>query len=136
VRAGAARTAIAVVLASAACQQEQPATGGLTLEAMAALSADEALPDSLAEGRGHFEAFCIECHGRAATGSEKGPALVHRVYHPGHHSDAAFFLAPVQGVRAHHWRFGDMPPVEGITRDQVGAIIAYVRWLQREAGIF
>jgi hypothetical protein len=29
-----------------------------------------------------------------------------------------------------------MPPVEGITRDEVGDIIAYVRWLQRSAGIF
>ena len=103
---------------------------------MAALSANEALPDSLADGRGHFETFCIECHGPAATGSEKGPPLVHRVYHPGHHADPAFYLAPVQGVRAHHWRFGDMPPVDGITRDQVGSIIAYVRWLQSEAGIF
>jgi hypothetical protein len=28
-----------------------------------------------------------------------------------------------------------MPPVEGITRDEVGTIVAYVRWLQRKAGI-
>jgi mono/diheme cytochrome c family protein len=136
-RTGAALKVIAVVLAVAACQEEQPApAGGLTLEAMGALSANEVLPDSLADGRASFETFCIECHGPAATGSEKGPPLVNRVYHPGHHADPAFFLAPVQGVRAHHWRFGDMPPVEGITRDQVGDIIAYVRWLQRQVGIF
>ena len=107
----------------------------MTPEAMVALEANESLPDSLAAGRANFEAFCLECHGRAATGSEKGPPLVHRVYRPGHHSDPAFFLAPLQGVRAHHWRFGDMPPVEGITRDQVATIVAYVRWLQRQAGI-
>ena len=137
-RTAAAGLLLGGVVTLVACRAEQPRqeAAGLSLEAMAALSADEVLPDSLADGRRAFEAYCIECHGKAATGSEKGPPLVHRVYHPGHHADPAFFLAPVQGVRAHHWRFGDMPPVEGITRDQVGRIIAYVRWLQRQARIF
>jgi len=41
-------------------------------------------------------------------------------------------LAPA-GVR--HWRFGDMPPVEGLSRRDVAAIVAYVRELQRANGI-
>ncbi len=120
---------------AAACQSEEPAAVGITPEAMAALAADESLPDSLTAGRANFEVYCRECHGPAATGTEKGPPLVHRVYRPGHHADPSFYLAPLQGVRAHHWRFGDMPPVEGIRREQVGTIIAYVRWLQAQAGI-
>lgn len=128
--------AIAGVLGAAACEEESQQAVGMTPEAMVALSADASLPDSLLTGRAVFETYCVECHGEAATGTEKGPPLVHRVYHPGHHADPAFYLAPLQGVRAHHWGFGDMPPVEGITRDEVGTIVAYVRWLQRKAGIF
>jgi hypothetical protein len=40
------------------------------------------------------------------------------------------------GVQAHHWRFGNMPPVEGITRAEVATIITYIRELQRANGIF
>lgn len=126
---------LAILVAASACEEERPAAG-LTPEAMVALRADESLPDSLAAGRAAFNTYCGQCHGRAATGSESGPPLVNRVYHPNHHSDPAFYLAPVQGVRAHHWRYGDMAPVEGVTRDEVGTIIAYVRWLQRKAGIY
>ena len=53
-----------------------------------------------------------------------------------HHGDAAFLLAVRNGVRAHHWRFGDMPPQPGLTGAEVAAITAYVRELQRANGIF
>ncbi len=132
----AAVVAMAGAVGAVACEEESQQAVGMTPEAMVALGADASLPDSLLAGRATFETYCLECHGQAATGTEKGPPLVHRVYHPGHHSDPAFYLAPLQGVRAHHWGFGDMPPVEEITRDEVGTIVAYVRWLQRKAGIF
>jgi hypothetical protein len=60
---------------------------------------------------------------------------VNRVYAPNHHADFAFLLAVEQGVRAHHWGFGDMPPVPGVSREEAMEITAYVRWLQREVGI-
>jgi mono/diheme cytochrome c family protein len=48
----------------------------------------------------------------------------------------AFVLAARNGVRAHHWPFGDMPPVEErLTDGELGAIVAYVRELQRANGI-
>lgn len=47
----------------------------------------------------------------------------------------AFQMAVAQGVRAHHWPFGDMPPQAGLTREDVGNIVAYVRALQRANGI-
>ncbi|MGR3582900.1 MAG: c-type cytochrome, partial [Pseudooceanicola nanhaiensis] len=39
------------------------------------------------------------------------------------------------GVRAHHWKFGDMPPQTGLTPSDVANIVAYVRELQRANGI-
>jgi mono/diheme cytochrome c family protein len=94
-------------------------------------------PDSatLAAGERLYEASCARCHGPGGAGSETGPPLVHVVYEPGHHADAAFQRAAAQGVQAHHWQFGDMPPVPGVTPDDVAKIVAYVRHLQRRAGI-
>jgi hypothetical protein len=37
-------------------------------------------------------------------------------------------------VPAHHWNFGDMPPVEGLSSAQVDAIIGYVREVQQREG--
>ena len=87
-------------------------------------------------GKRAFEAKCAVCHGANAAGQDGvAPPLVHKIYEPSHHGDAAFLLAAKNGVRAHHWRFGNMPPVEGVTDGDVKMIIAYVRELQRANGI-
>lgn len=86
-------------------------------------------------GRNLFEKNCAVCHGTAAMGTDQGPPLVHRIYEPSHHGDMAFVLAARQGVRAHHWRFGDMPAIEGVSDQDALEIAAYVRALQRANGI-
>lgn len=87
-------------------------------------------------GRAAFEANCASCHGRNAAGRQGvAPPLVHDIYEPGHHADAAFQIAVSNGVRQHHWTFGSMPPVEGVKEEQVRDITAYIRALQRENGI-
>lgn len=87
-------------------------------------------------GKRAFEAKCAECHGANAAGQDGvAPPLIHRIYEPSHHSDEAFQLAVRTGVRAHHWSFGNMPPVEGLTRADVQYTVRYVREIQRENGI-
>jgi mono/diheme cytochrome c family protein len=93
------------------------------------------LPAELQTGEAKFNAHCARCHGRQAVGTAQGPPLVHKIYEPNHHGDAAFQRAAAGGVRAHHWKFGDMPKIEGVTPGDVDHIIKYVRWLQRQAGI-
>lgn len=98
------------------------------------------LPESLspeaAMGKRGFDAVCAACHGTDAAGKMGfGPPLVHKIYEPSHHSDMAFYLAVQQGVRSHHWSFGNMPPQAGLTRADVAGIVAYVRELQRVNGI-
>ena len=73
----------------------------------------------------------MTCHGRHATGSDQGPPLVHRIYEPNHHADIAFRLAVRNGVRAHHWPFGNMAPVEGVSDEDAIKITRYVRELQK-----
>ncbi len=87
-------------------------------------------------GQRAFEAKCAACHGANAAGQNGvAPPLIHRTYEPNHHSDMAFVMAAQNGVRAHHWPFGNMPPVEGLTRADIQAIVAYVRELQQANGI-
>lgn len=94
------------------------------------------LSGQAAIGETAFNAKCAECHGLNAAGNDTaGPPLIHKIYEPGHHGDIAFLMAAENGVQAHHWRFGNMPPVEGVTSGDVKAIIAYVRALQRANGI-
>jgi len=97
------------------------------------------LPPTPAEhrtGEQLFDRHCASCHGTKARGTETGPPLAHRVYEPGHHSDQAFYLAARNGVAAHHWRFGNMPAQPQVSESDVAAIVAYVRWVQRETGVY
>ncbi len=88
------------------------------------------------EGRQAYTENCAQCHGDNAAGRNGiAPPLVHRIYQTNHHGDAAFQLAVKNGVRAHHWRFGDMPAIEDVSSEQIDRIIAYVRALQRTNGI-
>lgn len=94
------------------------------------------VPAEHSEGERLFEATCARCHGRLAAGTDLGPPLIHPYYHPSHHADAAFQRAVRFGVQPHHWDFGPMPPVEGLSPPQVDAVTGYVRWLQRQAGVY
>ncbi len=91
--------------------------------------------DAAAGKRAYEEAGCADCHGIGGRGTDKGPPFLDRVYEPSHHGDASFVLAVRNGVPAHHWNFGDMKPQPGVTDQQVMDIIAYVRSIQRDAGI-
>jgi len=93
------------------------------------------LMPSPATGKALYQKNCAACHGVDLKGSDKGPPFLHRVYEPSHHGDIAFQLAAKNGVRAHHWKFGDMKPVPGVSPDEVAHITAYIRTEQRKAGI-
>ena len=86
-------------------------------------------------GRTAYDQRCLQCHGLHGAGTAAGPPLVHSVYRPAHHADVAFALAVRQGVRAHHWRFGDMPAQADASSDEIEAITRYIRELQRGNGI-
>jgi cytochrome c len=94
------------------------------------------LSDSAQIGKRAFEAKCVACHGVNAAGQVGvAPPLVHKIYEPSHHGDESFQRAVSLGVRAHHWRFGNMPAVEGLTRGDVAMVATYIRELQRANGI-
>ena len=105
--------------------------------ALVAIKTPESYSQNAQIGQRLFEATCADCHGPNAVGQAGvAPPLIHIIYEPNHHGDESFQRAVALGVRAHHWKFGNMPAVAGLTRAEVKSIIAYVRELQRHNGIF
>ena len=127
-----AAAAIAAVVAWVAWPEDHhpSSTGGQTGLTIPAFTAEAEAGQVL------FDESCMTCHGPHATGSDQGPPLVHKIYEPNHHGDMSFRLAVRNGVRSHHWDFGNMAPVEGVSDDDVEKIIVYVRTLQQANGIF
>ncbi len=85
-------------------------------------------------GQEYYNSTCAVCHGVNLVGTNQGPPFLNRVYAAGHHSDMAFVLAVKLGTRAHHFRFGPMSAIEGISDEQIGAIITYIREVQAANG--
>ena len=88
----------------------------------------------VAEGEVLYQASCAECHGSDLRGTDKGPSHLSIVYEPNHHGDAVFALAVINGVKQHHWPFGDMAPVPDLDDADIERIVAYVRENQRLHG--
>lgn len=114
----------------------QLAASSITGSALVEIALPEQLSENAQIGQRAYDASCMACHGPNAVGQDGvAPPLVHKIYEPGHHADESFQRAVALGVKSHHWRFGDMAPVEGLTRGDVKMIIGYVRELQRANGI-
>jgi mono/diheme cytochrome c family protein len=129
VRAAVALGAALGLVASISCAE---GSDPLSPDAAESLGYD---PQLLAEGRQQYEEACAACHGLDLKGTQAGPPFLSPIYAPNHHSDEAFFGAVAGGVQPHHWDFGPMPPQPNVSREDVEAIVAYIRARQLEAGI-
>lgn len=107
-------------------QDLPPASKGIKVPALSPMAV---------AGRRAYEATCAKCHGAFGSGTDKGPPLLNPVYNAGHHSDEAFMRAVRNGVRQHHWRFGDMPAQPEVTEQKVQQIVKFVREIQQANGI-
>ena len=86
-------------------------------------------------GKEQYVLNCQSCHGTNGFGTNQGPPLVNKVYNPSHHANLTFHLAVKNGVRSHHWKFGDMKPIPNLSPENVAHIVRYVREIQRKSGI-
>ncbi len=87
-----------------------------------------------ANGAAVYAASCASCHGDDLRGTDKGPSHLSIVYEPNHHSDESFRAAIANGAPQHHWNFGDMEPVRGLSNEDVDAVIAFIRSEQARLG--
>ena len=109
-------------------------------DAIGAPIVEIAMPTQLSSnaqlGQTIFTDKCAACHGENAVGQQGvAPPLIHIIYEPSHHGDESFQRAVAIGVPQHHWSFGNMPPVEGLTRADVAMVVDYIRTIQRANGI-
>ncbi len=107
-----------LVLFAASCSDEPPA--------------DTA--SSSARGAELYAANCASCHGNDLRGTDRGPSQLSIVYEPSHHPDDSYRSAIENGVRQHHWGFGNMPPISGLDDADVDEIIAFIRAEQERQG--
>ncbi len=87
------------------------------------------------KGQQVFNDNCASCHGVNGAGTHKGPPLIHDIYNPGHHSNQAFYNAVRNGVRQHHWPYGDMPPQKQVGFSDMAALVQFIREVQQQNGI-
>lgn len=118
-----ATTAGLVVLVSAC-------SGGTTSVPDGAVIAD----GSPSAGAAVYASKCASCHGGDLGGTSQGPSHLSIVYEPSHHPDGAFATAVRNGAQQHHWEFGPMPPVGGMSDEDIADVIAFVRSEQERQG--
>lgn len=114
---------------TAAAALAEPADG---VAASVPTSAGTAL--AVPDGAAVYQQYCAECHGVDLRGTDKGPSQLSIIYEPNHHGDYAYRVAIRDGTREHHWWFGDMPPVEGITDLEIEKVISFIRAEQQRLG--
>lgn len=90
--------------------------------------------ETVERGAQVYASSCASCHGADLRGTEKGPSHLSIVYEPNHHGDDSFRSAIANGTPQHHWAFGDMEPVAGLSDADVEAVIAFVRFEQERQG--
>ena len=137
----AAAITLAASLLAVACGADDGDAGD-SLAAQTAPASSTAAPSPAAtvaalavpEGAAVYQQFCAECHGVDLRGTDKGPSQLSIVYEPNHHGDYAYRVAIREGTREHHWWFGDMPPVEGITDLEIEQVIGFIRAEQQRLG--
>ncbi len=72
----------------------------------------------------------------SVVGATEADGLQIPFYKPSHHADGAFYNAALKGVRQHHWGFGDMPPVAGMTPKKMDSVVPYVRYYQQQKKLY
>lgn len=120
---------LALAVTLAACGEHDAATG--------ASASGDSVPVAGGGGRGAevYASSCASCHGAGLEGTEKGPSQLSIVYEPNHHPDSAYESAIRNGAPQHHWDFGDMPPVEGLSDDDIDVVISFIRAEQERRGL-
>lgn len=94
------------------------------------------LTASAQRGREIFATACQECHGvDGAGGSRKGQPLIHPMYRENQFPDYVFEKAILDGKREKNWRFGPMPAIKTLSKQQIDEVTEFIRAAQNASGI-
>ena len=93
------------------------------------------MPGDVTAGAAVYEQSCADCHGAGAAGGDGGPGLLDARYAMPGYDDLAFVTAVARGVSADGSDGGGMPRIRGLSEQDLADLLAYVRDLQRDAGL-
>ncbi len=123
------RLSVAVVsFVACLCAVAVAACGSTASESIGPLSTESTYGAEL------YDTNCASCHGADLGGTDRGPSHLSIVYESNHHGDDAFRSAIENGAPQHHWRFGNMPAIDGLDDADVDAIIQHIRSEQERQG--
>lgn len=95
-------------------------------------------PEPYQKGQALFADHCNSCHvmGDVPALKRRAASLIgRRFYHPVT-PDGSFFDAVRDGAKDRfNFGMGDMPPIPGVSEDEVREIVKYVRWAQAEEDV-
>jgi mono/diheme cytochrome c family protein len=86
-------------------------------------------------GRLAFTEFCIDCHGRLAEGTDRGPDLIAPRFGRALYSDDAFRGARYNKETQHAHADAGAKGAPAFSEVEVDQVLAYVRSLQKARGI-
>ena len=92
----------------------------------------KSVPDDYVAGQKYFHQVCAKCHGPDAAGGSKAPTFLQEKFHPTNFPNGRIAKTILNGSSS-----GAMPSQKNKVNDeQIREIIKYIRYSQREAGVY
>jgi cytochrome c553 len=92
----------------------------------------KSVPNAYLSGQEHFHKVCASCHGADAGGGNRAPSLLQEIFHLTKFSNQKIASTILNGSQS-----GSMPSQKKRVNDlQIWEIIKYIRFSQREAGMY
>jgi len=92
----------------------------------------KSVPEEYVAGQTYFHQVCAKCHGADAAGGNKAPTFLQEKFHPKNISNGNIAKTILNGSSS-----GAMPSQKNKVNDeQIREIIKYIRYSQREAGVY
>jgi mono/diheme cytochrome c family protein len=97
-----------------------------------AIKPQKSVPEDYLSGQVYYHKVCAMCHGADAGGGNRAPTFLQAVFHPTKFSNQKIANTILNGSKS-----GSMPSQKNRVNDlQIRQIIKYIRFSQREAGIY
>ena len=92
----------------------------------------KSVPEDYVAGQKYFHQVCANCHGADAAGGNKAPTFLQEKFHPTNITNGKIVSTILNGSSS-----GAMPSQKNKVNDeQIREIIKYIRFSQREAGVY
>ena len=97
-----------------------------------AIKPQKSVPEDYLSGQEYFHKVCATCHGADAGGGNRAPSFLQEIFYSKQFSNQKIANTIINGSKS-----GSMPSQKNRVNDlQIRQIIKYIRFSQREAGVY